>query len=88
MSILYTSCSALIKSSIWLPLLIGGGFLAFQIYLFFALYDPKSKDNNKTPNVTFNEYEIERQLKRQTDLMERDRWDRISGSNGYDKEDK
>ncbi len=84
MNILYMSYSALIKSSIWLPLLIGGGFLVFQIYLFFALYDPKSKDN-KTPNVTFNEYEIERQLKRQTNLMERDRSDRISGSNGYDK---
>ncbi len=73
--------STLIKMEIWLPLLIAGVFLAFNVFVFLLTYDPKK--DSKVSDVRLDEYEIDRQLKRQTDILERDRWDRISG---YGKE--
>ena len=75
----------LIKSDIWLPLLVGGIYLTLNIFLFLLLYDPRRKGPVSTQSVRYNDSEINRQLARQTDILERDRWDRISGYTHGDK---
>ena len=75
----------LIKSDIWLPLLIGGIYLTFNIFLFLLLYNPRRNNPTRTQSVRYDDHEINRQLARQTDILERDRWDRISGYTHGDK---
>lgn len=79
MDITWMNYLTLIKADIWLPLLIAGSFLTLQLVIFLVVYSPSAKNKSVTSKVQFDEYEIDRQLKRQTDILERDRWDRISG---------
>jgi hypothetical protein len=79
MYIALTNFSAIIKIGIWLPILVATIFIALNVFLIVITYHPKNKQRNfDVKNNIYNYGEIEKQLQRQTDLLERDRWDRIS----------
>lgn len=83
MDIILTSFSTLIKSGMWVPILAGSFALGLYLLIFLAFrktYGSLDRSHNgviKGPTV--DSYEIERLLKRQTDILERDRWDNIAG---------